>query len=112
MTGDLDTGAEAAAGVVSTEQSEAGKSHHPQLTLTCGLEVGVGGGHAHGAPQLLARAAHPRHVLLHPGDPGDAVHAWDEALHPRHEADAGVLAVEAQQEPVTLAMLEKSSTLF
>ena len=67
---------------------------------TCWLKIGVvGAGHAD--PQLLPRGQ-PRHVLL--SDPGDPVHAGDEALHPRHEADARVLAIEAQQEPVTLAM--------
>ena len=69
--------------------------------LTCGLKVGVAGG-GHVDPKLLAGAGHPSHVLLR--DPGDPVHAGDEALHAGHEADAGVLAIEAQQEPVTLAM--------
>ena len=65
-------------------------------SLTCGLEIGVVG-RCHADPQLV-----PGHVLL--SDPGDAVHAGDEALHAGHEADARVLAIEAQQEPVTLAM--------
>ena len=65
-------------------------------SLTCGLEIGVVGW-CHADPQLV-----PGHVLL--GDPGDTIHAGDEALHAGHEADARVLAIEAQQEPVTLAM--------
>ena len=102
ITGDLETGAAIEAGEVNTEQLAMTHVFTKLcIYLTCWLEIGVvDAGHAD--PQLLP-LGQPRHVLLSdPTDPG--VHAGDEALHPRHEADARVLAIEAQQEPVTLAL--------
>ena len=103
MTGDLETGAAIAAGEVNTENRKVRgpfRNDTSQVSFACWLKISVVcAGHAD--PQLVPRG-HTGHILL--SDPGDPVHAGDEALHPGHEADARILAIEAQQEPVTLAM--------
>ena len=84
----------------STLKIEKSGDHSEMTPHTCWLKISVvSAGHAD--PKLVPRG-HTGHIFL--SDPGDPVHAGDEALHPGHEADACILAIEAQQEPVTLAM--------
>ena len=96
MTGDLETGAATAAGEVNTENRKVRgpfRNDTSQVSLfACWLKISVVcTGHAD--PQLVPRG-HTSHIFL--SDPGDPVHAGDEALHPGHEADARILAIEAQ----------------